>query len=85
MIMLDGCDAGCNANRRFQRASLTRPPILDEAQHVMLVQSVITCPKCGTAKLETMPTDACRYFYEYTGCGASEPYPPIQVEAAARC
>lgn len=28
------------------------------------LQSVITCPKCGFQKEETMPTDACQYFYE---------------------
>src|SRR6266446_2793879 len=32
--------------------------------------STITCPMCGTAKAETMPTDACLFFYECTGCGA---------------
>src|SRR3974377_1480947 len=36
----------------------------------MNLESVITCPKCGTAKLEWMPTDACQFFYECTGCGA---------------
>jgi uncharacterized Zn-finger protein len=30
----------------------------------MILESVITCPYCGTAKSETMPTDACRFFYE---------------------
>jgi hypothetical protein len=36
----------------------------------MLIESVITCPYCGTAKAETMPTNACQFFYECTGCGA---------------
>ena len=56
--------------------------------------STITCPMCGTAKAETMLTDACLFFYECTGCGAflrpkpgdccvfcsygSVPCPPIQ-------
>ncbi len=31
--------------------------------------SVVTCPVCGTAKTETMPTEACQFFYECTGCG----------------
>ena len=31
----------------------------------MELQSTITCPECGLAETETMPTDACRYFY---GC-----------------
>ena len=30
--------------------------------------SVLTCPKCGHARAETMPTDACIYFYECTAC-----------------
>jgi hypothetical protein len=62
----------------------------------MLLQSVITCPDCGTAKAETMPTDACQFFYECTGCAVrirpkegdccvfcsygSVPCPPIQAE-----
>ncbi|MCG6876283.1 MAG: hypothetical protein LJE97_14450 [Betaproteobacteria bacterium] len=32
--------------------------------------SVITCPQCGTARREEMPTDACQFFYECTGCHA---------------
>jgi hypothetical protein len=35
----------------------------------VFTKSTITCPACGTAKTETMPTDACQYFYECTGCG----------------
>src|SRR6266699_1114271 len=62
----------------------------------MIPESVITCPHCATAKSETMPTDACRFFYTCTGCGAtlrpkpgdccvfcsygSVPCPPIQAE-----
>jgi hypothetical protein len=34
-----------------------------------LLKSVITCPHCGSRKEETMPTDACVYFYECEGCG----------------
>jgi hypothetical protein len=36
----------------------------------VIPDSTITCPICGTAKAETMPTDACLFFYECTGCGA---------------
>jgi hypothetical protein len=35
----------------------------------VIAQSIITCPKCNAAKLETMPTDACQFFYECTRCG----------------
>ena len=61
----------------------------------MILQSVITCPHCGTAKSETMPTEACWYFYECSSCGTrlrpkpgdccvfcsygSVPCPPIQA------
>src|SRR5262245_22905942 len=36
----------------------------------MTLDSVITCPHCATAKSETMPTDACQFFYTCSGCGA---------------
>lgn len=26
--------------------------------------SVLTCPQCGFAKLETMPKNACQFYYE---------------------
>jgi hypothetical protein len=28
----------------------------------------LTCPECGHAHAEEMPTDACVYFYECTHC-----------------
>ena len=31
-------------------------------------QSMLTCPNCGHQKTETMPTDACQYFYECENC-----------------
>jgi hypothetical protein len=34
----------------------------------MILASTVTCPICGTAKVETMPTDVCQIFYECTGC-----------------
>jgi hypothetical protein len=64
----------------------------------MTLESTITCPHCGMAKTETMPTDACRFFYKCAACGAmlrpkagdccvfcshgSVPCPPIQAERA---
>jgi transcription elongation factor Elf1 len=63
---------------------------------MVVLESVITCPHCGHTRIETMPTDACQYFYDCKGCGAllkpkvgdccvfcsygSEPCPPIQRE-----
>jgi hypothetical protein len=62
--------------------------------------STITCPKCGAQATETMPTDACRFFYECTGCKAllrpnagdccvfcsfgNLPCPPIQAARATQ-
>ena len=34
------------------------------------LQSTITCPHCGTRSREVMPTNACIYFYDCTGCAA---------------
>ena len=33
-----------------------------------LLQSTLTCPNCGHATTETMPTDSCVYFHECAGC-----------------
>lgn len=35
----------------------------------MILKSTISCPKCGHAATETMPVDACQYFYDCKGCG----------------
>lgn len=34
----------------------------------VILQSTITCPNCGNKKEETMPTDACQYFYVCENC-----------------
>ncbi len=36
----------------------------------LILQSVLTCPRCGYAKPETMPIDACQFYYECAHCGA---------------
>lgn len=35
-----------------------------------VLESVLTCPECGAAKSEPMPTDACQFYYECTHCRA---------------
>ena len=35
---------------------------------IIVLESVLTCPHCGFARQETMPTDACLYFYECSNC-----------------
>jgi len=63
-----------------------------------VLESVITCPKCGHRKQESMPTDTCQFFYECAGCRAllcpkagdccvfcsygSVKCPPVQVAGA---
>jgi hypothetical protein len=32
------------------------------------LQSVLTCPVCGRATLERMPTESCRFFHECAEC-----------------
>lgn len=38
--------------------------------NALKLQSKLTCPLCGYQCIETMPTDACWYFYECHGCKA---------------
>lgn len=41
-----------------------------EAQRVTIqLRSTLTCPNCGQRATETMPTDACQFFYDCNGCG----------------
>ena len=36
----------------------------------VLLKSTITCPECGHKKEETMPTNACQFFYDWEKCKA---------------
>lgn len=36
----------------------------------VILASLLTCPVCGHAAMETMPTDACQFFYECVACQA---------------
>jgi hypothetical protein len=87
-------DAKANVNQLTSATTNADCPSTPGADQ-MLLQSTITCPHCDTAKAETMPTDACQFFYECTGCGTklkpkagdccvfcsygSVPCPPIQA------
>ena len=51
---------GQKARKPFHGAQVRMAtPVLDSA---------LTCPQCGHAKLEVMPTDACQFFYECEQC-----------------
>ncbi|HWD89582.1 MAG TPA: GDCCVxC domain-containing (seleno)protein [Mucilaginibacter sp.] len=45
--------------------------------------SVLMCPQCGYQKEETMPTDACQYFYVCENC--QETLKPIQGDCCVFC
>lgn len=65
------------------------------------LQTTITCPTCGHAESEIMPTDACIYFYDCKECRAllrpkpgdccvfcswaTVPCPPVQQGGTGRC
>ena len=67
----------------------------------IILNSVITCPHCGHQKEETMPTDACQFFYQCEACKivlkpnegdccvycsfGSVPCPPIQESNSSCC
>ncbi len=36
----------------------------------VILESTLTCPECSYVKTETMPTDACQWFYECEQCHA---------------
>ena len=66
----------------------------------VVLETTITCPACGHSQTETMPTDACQWFYDCRHCGAvlkpkpgdccvfcsyaTVPCPPVQVGTAER-
>ncbi|NJO36616.1 MAG: hypothetical protein HC871_02085 [Rhizobiales bacterium] len=43
---------------------------METTKSAVELTSTITCPKCGHRETETMPTDACQWFYDCKGCRA---------------
>ncbi len=41
-----------------------------EMSEEFLPRSTLSCPQCCHRSTDTMPTDACQYFYDCKGCGA---------------
>ncbi|MBT3702179.1 MAG: hypothetical protein HOE62_03465 [Alphaproteobacteria bacterium] len=74
---------------------------VSEAKITVELRSTITCPTCGHVETETMPTDACQFFYDCKGCGeilkplagdccvycsyADVPCPPVQENGKGCC
>jgi hypothetical protein len=66
----------------------------------VILESELTCPECGFKKTETMPTDACQWFYECEQCltllkpksgdccvycsYGSVPCPPVQFDSEGK-
>lgn len=86
--------------RRPTSASIDRgqPEIVTAT---VVLESTLTCPHCGHEKAETMPTNACQWFYECQACRnllrprkgdccvfcsyGSVPCPPIQDNVRSCC
>jgi hypothetical protein len=49
----------------------------------IILQSVITCPGCGNQKEETMPEEACVFFYECENCNSV--LKPMQGDCCVFC
>ena len=50
-----------------------------------VLQSELTCPKFGHVKRETMPQDACQFFYECENCNELLRPPRAIAACSARC
>ncbi|NOQ16623.1 MAG: hypothetical protein GQ581_06150 [Methyloprofundus sp.] len=49
----------------------------------IILESTITCPECGKKEIESMPTDACQWFYECKYCGVL--LKPLQGDCCVFC
>ena len=56
---------------------------VSEAKITVELRSTITCPTCGHVETETMPTDACQFFYDCKGCG--EILKPLAGDCCVYC
>lgn len=52
-------------------SALRRMELTIQEPVMATLETTITCPECGSASQETMPTDACRYVYQCKSCGAT--------------
>jgi len=71
------------------------------ATHAIRLQSLITCPACGFSREETMPKDACQFYWECPACHGlirpkagdccvycsygTVPCPPVQQTGSGGC
>lgn len=58
-----------NHSASIRRADYAVDRILMSA--TVMLQSTLTCPKCGHKVTETMPTNACQWLYDCASCGVT--------------
>src|SRR5216683_2026422 len=74
---------------RVVKLELPRPSVQYVTQEPLLaltdmqLQSTLTCPKCTHQAIETMPTNACQFFYDCKGCG--ERLKPLAGDCCVFC
>jgi len=49
----------------------------------VILQSIISCPLCGHKEEESMPTNACQWFYECKNC--HEVLKPLKGDCCVFC
>ena len=50
----------------------------------MILQSTITCPRCGYVAVEEMPTDACQFFYDCKSVANGSSQSPVIAACSVR-
>src|SRR5574338_1216817 len=59
------------------------PPSRRADRRMVQLQSTLTCPNRGGVSTETMPTDACQFFYDCRHCG--EVLRPLRGDCCVFC
>jgi len=49
----------------------------------VITEAMLTCPRCRHQAMETMPIDACRFFYDCQKCG--ERLKPLPGDCCVFC
>ncbi|HEY4349139.1 MAG TPA: GDCCVxC domain-containing (seleno)protein [Gaiellaceae bacterium] len=49
----------------------------------VVTEATLTCPKCGVSSVESMPTDACWFFYTCPSCDAR--LRPLESDCCVFC
>lgn len=73
----------CPSTSHRSRSRLNQGDEMTIERPELILESTITCPACGHATTETMPTDACQWFYDCTRCG--EPLRPKPGDCCVFC